>query len=49
MHADAIRMVGLRKNPNEPLGLTVSKTKQNYFIPKTKVIFCRSKLMIQIT
>lgn len=49
MHADAIRMVGLRKNPNEPLGLTVSKTKQSYFIPKTNVIFCRSKLMIQIT
>lgn len=49
MHADAIRMVGLRKNPNEPLGLTVSNIKKNYFIPNTNVKFRRSKLMIQIT
>lgn len=25
MHADTIRVVGLRKNPNEPLGLTVQQ------------------------
>ncbi|XP_044740601.1 protein PALS2 isoform X2 [Chrysoperla carnea] len=32
MHADAIRMVGLRKNPNEPLGLTVQVDDQNNLV-----------------